>query len=125
MTTINEMSREKFLELMEERERILREELLGDEMRVRGKGYKKMAKVIVQVSKRPDWQTTGPEWRVVFTYPGRSHQGGQVARFARLDVNTFNGWRTVWDDGVDDISQWDQPKLKLPKCPRWRSGTLG
>jgi hypothetical protein len=121
---ITKLPQDKFLTEIEKREDILREELMGDEVRVRFNGYRKMIKATVVARKRPDYSSVGPEWRIGFTY-GRGHQGQQLARCRRLDVNTDNGWRTVWDDGIGEFAEWQAKGIKLPSCPKWRSGTLG
>lgn len=121
---IRKLSQDQFLKEVEKREDILREELMGDEVRVRFQGYKKMVKATVTARRRPDFSNDGPEWRINFIY-GKQAQGYQVARLRRLDVNTDNGWRTVWDDGLEDMPEWQAEKVKLPAHPKWRSGTLG
>jgi hypothetical protein len=121
---ITKLSQEQFLKEVEKREAILREELIGDEVRVRFQNYKKMAKATVGARKRPEYSNQGPEWRISFAYV-RASQGQTVSRLRRLDVSTDNGWRTVWDDGLDDFAEWQREAISLPKHPKWRSGTLG
>lgn len=125
--------REEEAKRLRAREDICMEQLVGDEIRVRCHGYKTMAVATLEVREtHPSdikWmEARGQEvqrWQVWYKWAGRRTQRQGVKSTRRLDVKTENGWRIVWDDGTDDIYSWDRDRLRLPKAPQWRSGTIG
>lgn len=141
MTTKEETWRERVdreareaQEIADKRTEIVKNELVGDKCRVRCKGYKRMVSAIIEVSQRKRWQRTedgervvAAEWYVHFKWTGRNSQYNNFTHVRRLDVETDRGWRTVWDDGLGDLHEWDRARVakKLPTCKRWQSGTIG
>jgi hypothetical protein len=100
-----------------EREQMLITELLGERVKIRAYGYKTMrvarveAREIVRFEYKPggmDTIKTG-KFEPHFNYEGEA-RAGRVDQIMRLDVETFDGWATVWDEGVQDLNPWDRLK---------------
>jgi DNA-binding transcriptional MerR regulator len=110
--------------LVKEREEVMLHELVGEKVKVRHRHYKTMCYGTVDtraIGYEDDNGTRGEpnEWRPVVRYSdqGVTRDSG-VASYARLDVKTERGWRTVWDDGKDDLPEYDRA-VKLPQTKPW------
>lgn len=114
-------------ETYEKRRGIVMDELMGDEARVRCDGYKGMARCVIGARHATPYemeQSPGSgEWRVALRWKGAG-QSSNLNVVRRLDVKTALGWRTVWDDGTDDLWEWERDSVRLPTCKAWRSGTI-
>lgn len=96
------------------REQILLMELMGERVKVRHAGYKSATEAIVGATEdhRPGHEG---EYQVQLQQYG-NHEGmysrgrRNVEAWRRLDVKTTKGWRTVWDDGKDDLPSYDRGK---------------
>jgi hypothetical protein len=87
---------------LEERQDLLLNELLGDTVFIRGKGYKTMRKAVVEC-----YESVRDGHLVQFRYTGES-RGNSLDRIPRLDV-VIDGERvTVWDDGEEDLNVWER-----------------
>lgn len=97
---------------LRERRDLLLNELLGDTVFVRGKGYKTMRKAVVSHYSYPDADIYVP----LFDYAGED-RGQSLKRIPRLDV-VIDGERvTVWDDGEGDLGVWDRGQLASSARP--------
>jgi hypothetical protein len=85
------------------RERLMTE-FMGEEVKVRETGYKTMRKATVDVY-QPLSVRNGEdgEWRLRLDYHGHDARTQNVAAMRRLDVLVGGRWKTVWDDGTDDV----------------------
>lgn len=99
-----------------EREEILLHELVGERVKIRHRQYKTMCYGEVY-TRATEWDDSGDEvaWepRVRYSDQGDTRDRG-VSSYARLDAKTERGWRTVWDDGKDDLPEYDRA-VKLPQ----------
>jgi hypothetical protein len=98
--------REAELELRRER---LMTEFLGDEVKIRERGYKTMRRARVEV-----YSTAGAadqDYRLHFRYFGRDERTQNLERMVRVDIKVGSRWKTLWDDGKDDLSPWEQRKM--------------
>jgi hypothetical protein len=117
-------------QVVEQREQLLITELLGETVKVRNKRYKTMREAVIDAQEVKEWQggklvETG-KYRPVFNWK-KEARSGQVRLMPRLDVMTRTGWATVWDDGEDDLSLWDQGRPSGSAAPtnkKYRSGML-
>lgn len=85
------------------RKELLFNDLLGDTVFVRGRGYKTMRKAIVEVRERAG------NYVVWFRYEGED-RGQDLERIPRLDVVIEGERVNVWDDGEDDLPEFEQGK---------------
>ncbi len=102
------------------REEIMLQELVGERVKVRHRHYKTMCYGRV-ITRATAWDDSGEEteWTpsVHYSDQGQTRDGG-VGTYARLDAKTEKGWRTVWDDGKEDLPEYDR-SVKLPKVKAW------
>lgn len=97
-------------EKVQEREQLMRNDLLGETIVVRSRGYKTMRKATVGVyeHRRP----AAPDddgYQLIFTWEGEE-RGQDIKKFARVDVIIEGERVNVWDDGEGDLPQWEQGK---------------
>jgi len=96
--------------------------LLGEYVKIRCRGFKTFAAYKVDVYESSDGGFSlhlKPQSDSGYSRP---HADRDVGRFVRLDVRTPDGFRTVWDDGTDDIPYYESPeKIKKP-YPKWDGG---
>jgi hypothetical protein len=100
--------------ITKEREETLLMELVGEHVKIRHSGYKSATEAVVEAAEdnRPEHEgeyfpRLGP-WK---HHDGIYSRGRRnVATWRRLDVKTAKGWRTVWDDGKDDLPEYDRGK---------------
>lgn len=118
--------------IVQEREETMLQELVGERVKVRHRQYKTMCYGTVDT--RPiSWgiapdgdegagKSVPTEWepRIRYSDQGDTRDTG-VGSYARLDAKTEKGWRTVWDDGKDDLPEYDR-NVKLPKAKAWSDG---
>lgn len=116
-------------EVVAKREQLLITELLGELVKIRNRGYKTMKQARVDAKMRQKWiagTLTDTGYVPVFDWEGES-RAGQVRVMRRLDVMTERGWATVWDDGMDDIHEWDRGRPSGSAAPtnlKYRAGML-
>lgn len=89
-------------ETLQERRDRLMNELVGETVKIRERGYKTMRPAVVSVT---DWGDNEFSLRFDYTSDERTQN---VERMQRLDVRVGSRWETVWDDGTDDMSVWDK-----------------
>lgn len=107
-------AREKVIK--ERTERLLNE-FVGETVKVREAGYKTMRQAIVDAREvrgeynydTNEYAMTG-EYKPSFSYTGRDARTQRVERIQRLDVKVGASWRTVWDDGVEDLPSWERDR---------------
>lgn len=115
--------------LIEERKDRLMNEFVGEEIKVRERGYKTMRRAIVNVLPVMEWKDgerveTG-EFRIHLDYINDARTQ-RVEQMPRVDVKVGSSWRTVWDDGTDDLSPWERDKLSTSAAPAKKyDGELG
>jgi hypothetical protein len=113
-----EFDRARRDEVLEERRERLLHEFVGDEVRVRERGYKAMTRVRVRVDERATYNSEGDEdggveYQIRFPVVGGSSRyvSHRLDDILRLDVKDSSGrWACVWDDGKDDLPSWDRGK---------------
>lgn len=98
-------------EVMKRRKHLLLNELLGEVVVIRGRGYKTMRKGVVEAFR------TGENSFV----PGFDYEGEErtqvVEQIPRLDVIIEGERLNVWDDGLDDLNPWDREKMSTSARP--------
>jgi hypothetical protein len=113
-------------ELETERTEVLMQELVGERVKVRHRNYKTMCYATVEVQptydkasweRDDDEEPSGYRVRLRYSDQGATRDSG-VGSYARLDAKTEKGWRTVWDDGKDDLPEYDRD-VKLPEVRPW------
>jgi len=123
--------REREAELEDERSEILLQELVGERVKVRHQGYKTMCYGTVHVAplygdpddimkrypKEYGEEPSSYEPLIRYSDQGATRDRG-IGSYKRLDAKTERGWRTVWDDGKDDLPEFDRA-VKLPKVKPW------
>lgn len=106
--------------VMKGREQRLLTEFLGETVRVRERGYKGMARAVVEAREKFAWSDeTGErvptgEWSLYLRYINKQ-RSGQVAMLPRLDVQVGGKFQNVWDDGKDDLNPWDRGPNEVKK----------
>lgn len=107
------MEQYRYNEALDERRQLLMNDLLDETVWIRSSGYKTMRKAVVGVYPyrstlrgEPDSE---PEYRLLFNYTGED-RGQDLRRMKRLDVQIEGERLNVWDDGEDDLSEWDRGK---------------
>lgn len=120
-------------EVIAEREQLMLTELLGETVKVRNRGYKTMRQATVDAKTHREWREVGGKRELVedgykasLQWKGEA-RAGQVRLFRRLDVMTKEGWATVWDDGYDDLSEYDRRRpagSAKPTGLKYKSGML-
>jgi hypothetical protein len=114
--------------ILDEREETMLQELVDERVKVRHKGYKTMCYAVVYVQPlygepqrtyktEDDEEPSGYRARLRYSDQGETRDNGMDS-YARLDAKTEKGWRTVWDDGKDDLPDYDRD-VKLPKARPW------
>lgn len=114
--------------VLDEREETMLQELVDERVKVRHKGYKTMCYGTVYVQPlygepqrtykiEDDEEPSGYRARLRYSDQGDTRDNGMDS-YARLDAKTEKGWRTVWDDGKDDLPDYDRD-VKLPKARPW------
>lgn len=86
----------------ERRERLLHE-LQGGYIKIRERGFKSMVYARVGVRQEGDG-----EWVPFFDWTTEHIKTQNLEKIVRLDVKAQGRWRTVWDDGVDDLPEYDR-----------------
>lgn len=118
------------------RKDMLMTELLGERVKIREAGIKGMRPAIVEVREvrgeynyvTAEYASTG-EFEIHFAWThetDRYNRTQHLNRMRRLDVKVGAGWRTVWDDGDDDLSSYDRetPVSSAKPAPKY-DGELG
>lgn len=92
-------------ERIQERKDRLMMEFMGDEVKVRQRGYQTMRRA--KVTAREDYFNKG-EFKIGFDYFGQEQRTQFVDDIVRLDIKMGSRWATLWDDGTADIGgdQW-------------------
>lgn len=85
---------------LDERKDRLMMEFMGDEVKVRQRGYQTMRRATVTA--REDYYNEG-EYLIGFDYFGQEQRTQYVRDIVRLDVKVGSRWTTLWDDGAADI----------------------
>lgn len=111
-----------------EREEIMLMEMVDERIKVRHRGYKTMCYGTVYA--QPLYGESHRRWpeedgeeptayraKVRYSDQGDTRDRG-IESYTRVDLKTERGWRTVWDDGKDDLPEWDRA-VKLPKVRSW------
>jgi hypothetical protein len=101
--------------LLKEREEMLLHEFVDERVKVRHHGYKTMCYATCTVRDRGEAYEDDGRYVVKLRYSdqGATRDSG-MGSFQRMDVQTDKGWRTLWDDGKDDLPEWDRA-TKLPQ----------
>jgi len=91
---------------IEDRTERLMMEFVGEEVKVRERSYKTMRRAIVEPREQMKWDGmervgTG-EYKFHLNYFGEDRTQ-LVSRIVRLDVKVGSRWKTLWDDGTDDL----------------------
>jgi len=94
---------------VQERKDRLMMEFMGEEVKVRERGYQTMRRAIIAAYQR-EWYdydkreyVKNEEYTLKFDYIGREERTQSVEHIKRLDVKVGSRWKTLWDDGADDI----------------------
>jgi hypothetical protein len=101
------------LETEERRERLMTE-FIGERVKIRESGYKGMRSGDVDAKTKRAWSEETLRWEEIdgefeltIRWVGEPYTQN-VFNWRRLDVKVGARWKTVWDDGVDDLSYYDQ-----------------
>lgn len=92
---------------LEARNTQLLHELLGEHGRIRLEGYKRMRPVTVT-----SVETTDGTFYARFEYKKKERHGYRDVRVDQVktfEVKVGSRYKTVWDDGMDDLPEWDRP----------------
>lgn len=91
----------------ERRERIMME-FVGDEARVRIRGYKTWTRYRIKV-----FESTGGEYMLGFDPldDGSYGRSKRLEYMPRFEVRVEGKFFTLWDDGEDDLASWERGKL--------------
>jgi hypothetical protein len=87
-------------EAIQERKDRLMMEFMGDEVKVRQRGYQTMRRA--KVTARQDYFNKD-EYLIGFEYFGQEQRTQYVDDIVRLDIKVGSRWKTLWDDGTADI----------------------
>ena len=97
-------------QVIEDRKQLLMNDLLGETVFVRSRGYKTMRKATIEVH---DHQGRGAGAEVthylIFNYHGED-RGQDLRRIMRLDVLLDGERLEVWNDGEEDLNPWERGK---------------
>lgn len=102
--------------VQKERKNLLMNELLGETVMIRAKGYKTMRKAIVEV-KACDAGGAAEESHYIYFNYEEENRGQRIDQIQRLDVIIEGERLNVWDDGVSDLSTWEQEKMSTSARP--------
>jgi hypothetical protein len=101
--------------ITQERTERLLHEFIGDRVKIRHRGYKTMCYGTVSSREVGLDENEEPVFEVRIRYSDQGYTRDMgVPSFQRLDVKTEEGWKTVWDDGTDDLPERDRG-VKLPE----------
>jgi hypothetical protein len=94
-------------------------ELIGETVRIRMRGYKSMSRAVVGAREKMEWAVGGyegtGEYEPTFDWID-GDRGANVEKMMRLDLQTgAKTFQTLWDDGKDDLPIYDQGRVAKSK----------
>jgi hypothetical protein len=117
-----EREREECRQRIAERTELLLTELVDERVNIRQHGYKTMRQATVGVRELRVWNRETSEYEVAgyapkFDYVNAADASRtqHVDEIKRLDVKVrgTRKWKTVWEDGMDDLNPWDRDAVSL------------
>lgn len=103
--------------VLERREELVQNELVGETVWVRSRGYKTMKKATVKIKTRQKFgEPDDTEYVMVLQWEDEPRPS-KIDRIPRLDVVIEGERLNVWDDGVEDLKPWERDNMSTSARP--------
>lgn len=102
--------------VIERREELVQNELIGETVWVRSWGYKTMRKATVEVIEVSSRMGLQKDHYVKLNWEGEARPS-RIEKIPRLDVVIEGERLNVWDDGTEDLKPWERDSLSTSARP--------
>jgi hypothetical protein len=99
----------------EERKELLLMEATGEKVRIRHRGYKTNGTAMLEVINRGSEEEPHYVPRLRWDVAQNQSRPQNIEHWQRFEVKTPKGWKLLWDDGKDDLPEYDR-NIKEPKA---------